>query len=166
MLQPRDTAARAKLFAAFKTRCDKRFFRKMHRLWRLYNEELKQKVATVALLEPDNLSLDEIASRSSHGQHAGRILNWILEQGPEASLNRAFGEFAEPRLQRRTQSNLWREMMPAVHLWAARHRRPIPGVELAGWLVEAEEIRRQGEAFVPRHGRDPLLDPTQTWRLP
>jgi hypothetical protein len=115
-------------------------------------------------LTGDSIQAD-FAEGLTRGRHAGRILNWILEN--RASLNRAFEKFADHKMRRRTQQNLWQQMMPAAHLWANAVQRPIPGdARLGDWLLVAEETRLAGETFIPRHGHEPVLDPVQVWRLP
>jgi hypothetical protein len=171
MLQPRDAVAQRNIFKVFKNRCDVQFYKKMQPLRNMHSEELKLQIenALFEAADPTGPTVDSIqpywASGLAQGRHAGRILNWILEN--EGSLNRAFDKFSDHKMQPRTQRNLWQRTMPAAHLWAAGLERPIPGDgRLADWLAETEEIRRKGEAFVPRHGHEPVLDPAHTWRLP
>ena len=171
MLQPRDAAAQASIFKVLKNRCDIRFYKKMQPLRSMYSEELRLKIENTlfAAADPDGPTVDCIqpywAEGLDRGRHAGRILNWVLDN--EASLNKAFEEFADHKLRQRTQRTIWQAMIPAAHLWAASLHRPIPPDDrLAGWLSAAEEIRRKGETFIPHHGHEPLLDPVQMWHLP
>jgi hypothetical protein len=171
MLQPRNAAAQASIFKVFKNRADIRFYKKMQPLKDMYSEKLKAKIENILFdaADPDGPTIDSIqpyfAQGLDRGRHAGRMLNWTLEN--RASLNKAIEEFAGHKLESRTQRTIWRTMMPAAHLWATSLQHPIPPDDrLTDWLSIAEEIRRQGETFIPHRGHDPLLDPTQTWRLP
>jgi hypothetical protein len=171
MLQPRNAAAQADILRVLKNRSDVQFYRRMQPLKSMYNEQLKAKIENLLFdaADPDGPTIDSIqpycAEGLDRGRHAGRILNWILENG--ASLNKAIEEFADYKLRSRTQRTIWQAMMPAAHLWATSLQHPIPPDDrLTGWLSIAEEIRRKGEIFIPHHGHDPLLDPMQTWRLP
>jgi|SRR5918999_5011968 hypothetical protein len=171
MLQPRDAAAQTSIFRVLKNRSDILFYRRMHSLRSMYSEKLKVKIENILFdaADPDGPTIDSIqpyyAEGLDRGRHAGRMLNWILEN--RASLNKAIDEFAEYKLKSRTQRAIWQAMLPAAHLWATSLQHPIPPDDrLAGWLSIAEEIRRKGETFVPHHGHEPLLDPMQTWRLP
>lgn len=67
----------------------------------------------------------------------------------------------------------WRRYCPGAHIIAAWRLLNVPGplavrdeeafIKLSSL---AEHIRRQAEAFIPPHGRHPILDPVATWKLP
>ncbi len=170
MLQPRNVVALSSLFKWFKTQRDLQ----LYQLWRpvrtAFSDELKLKIEDTLWESHAGPTADEVqryyTEGLERGRRAGRILNWIL--GHRASLNKAFEEFAGHKQQQRTQRDQWQSMVPAAHLWARALEHPIAGKNpaLAAWLSAAEEIRRQGEAFIPHHGRESLLDPEQMWHLP
>jgi hypothetical protein len=92
---------------------------------------------------------------------------------------------APPTLQRRspalahgtTLDKDWKAYSGVAHLWLTfyagvagdfspwGHRHGDWDV-LLFWLAYAEDLRRQGEAWKPERAKNPVLDPTKTWRVP
>ncbi len=67
----------------------------------------------------------------------------------------------------------WRLYAPVAHLWAAMEtkrdlfrRAANDGRVFAEWLALAEEFRRLGESWIPLHGKEPILSPSKTWKVP
>jgi hypothetical protein len=65
----------------------------------------------------------------------------------------------------------WQRYACVSHLWAFAHQ-PIPTEEYNNgewppwFLSAAEQLRQRGEALIPRHASEPVLDPQKTWRVP
>ncbi|MFO1128376.1 MAG: hypothetical protein U1E66_08125 [Rhodospirillales bacterium] len=121
------------------------------------------------------------------GRFAGAVLGTALQligiDHPErASRGRIFAASSEIRLgngsgrrsSQKTMFRAWRRHRAVAHLWLPRilvgedaffglatdrHR-------LLAFIAAAEAFRRRGEAWIPHHGREPLLDPAEMWRVP
>jgi hypothetical protein len=95
-----------------------------------------------------------------------------------ASLNRVIiGEKAANRglkSSERTLKEAWKKYTPVAHLWAAANSvaseefraSGLEPAKLRMFLAYAEYLRRRGEAWTHPHGREPLLDPNETWKVP
>jgi hypothetical protein len=64
---------------------------------------------------------------------------------------------------------IWRKYRPVSHFWAGLAIASSLEVTERGFLeflAGAEELRRRGEAYRPLHGRQPYLNPNETWKVP
>ena len=108
------------------------------------------------------------------GKFAGNVLLRCLDRSE--SQEQAFKYFrttVDRGLGRAAASRKWHRARQAAHLWAQALQAPIPSPygdnsmkRFRSWLAAAERLRRQAERFVPMRRDGPLLDPTESWRIP
>jgi len=166
MLQPRVAEAQQRLYRAFVRAGTIRLIRNAPAIWPTCSHELQRRLHEQLVDWPSLEDVQPLWARGREpGRHAGRLLRWCLEH--HAGITAACRHHTKPRLGLRTQLDLWAAAQPAAHLWAAALDSPIPGDDRLGpWLMEAEELRAAGEAFVALHSKTSILDPRETWRLP
>ena len=89
--------------------------------------------------------------------NAARIVGKMLRES-------GFADLGESKIKEK-----WSYFKPVAHLWAALidfEERLAPG-QVEEFLGGAEAYRAMGErVFVPRSHRGPILDPSQSWRIP
>jgi hypothetical protein len=134
---------------------------------------------------------EECAKPFCHGLAAGFVLSGVLHRreigAPDAQLGAVMDSVVESvlppdardfkfALSRSTLNNtVWPEYCGVAHLWASHIWRGISAGDwtfparldrLSDFLTVAEWFRREGEAWRPKGGARPVLDPLDTWRLP
>lgn len=97
---------------------------------------------------------DELISRTAVLAAASRKLQTIGSRRRGASLE--------------TLQKAWDRYECVAHLWAAERPRywNLDAEIFALHLSAAEQIRQRGEALIPRHGLEPVLNPQRMWRAP
>ena len=107
-------------------------------------------------------TLNFVRRAAEHAPHIASV--GVFLRGLAAELART----KKPNNSIRTLKDAWARYRSVAHLWAGVGYLSADSdvSHLAYFLAVAEDTRRWGETYIPRHGREPVLDAAATWKVP